>query len=99
MTKYCETMAEVRTEIDRLDRAIVALLAERVDYIEQAARIKPRRDQVRDEDRIEDVLTKVRASAEKEGAPTELCETLYRTMVEWCIAHEFKVFDRLEAAS
>ncbi|MHA7872936.1 MAG: chorismate mutase, partial [Hyphococcus sp.] len=37
-------MAEVRAEIDRLDRVLVALLAERQRYIEAAGRIKGRRE-------------------------------------------------------
>ena len=96
MAKQCETMAEVRTEIDRVDRLIVEILAERIQYIEQAARIKPERGQVRDEWRVNDVLEKTAKSAEKFGAPKELIHMLYAEMIEWCINHEFKEFDRLE---
>lgn len=99
MAKYCETMQDVRTEIDRVDREIVKILAERVNYIEQAARIKPLRGQVRDQDRVNDVITKVTAEAEKNGAPTELVTLLYEQMVEWCINYEFKVFDQIEEQS
>jgi len=45
-------MAEVRAEFDALDRQIVALLADRLHYIDEAARIKQSRDQVRDEARM-----------------------------------------------
>ena len=38
--KHCETMADVRREIDRLDRELVRLMAERLRYIEEAARVK-----------------------------------------------------------
>ncbi|MGD8327451.1 MAG: chorismate mutase [Sphingomonadales bacterium] len=96
MAKQCETMAEVREEIDRVDRAIVELLAERIQYIEQAARIKPERGQVRDQWRVDDVLSKTKKSAETFGAPQELIHMLYADMIEWCINHEFKEFDRLE---
>jgi len=96
MAKQCETMAEVRTEIDRVDRLIVEILAERIQYIEQAARIKPERGQVRDEWRVNDVLEKTAKSAEEFGAPKELIHMLYAEMIEWCINHEFKEFDRLE---
>ena len=37
--KHCESMAEVREEIDALDRGIVGLLADRLHYIEEAARM------------------------------------------------------------
>lgn len=86
-------MSDVRREIDRLDRDIVSLLAERQNYIEQAAHIKQSRDTVRDDARVADVIAKVRASAARVGAHSDLAETVYRAMVEWCISYEFTVFD------
>ena len=56
-----QTMADVRSEIDRLDRALVALLAERQSFMDAAARIKGHRAAVHDRARIEDVVTKVKA--------------------------------------
>ncbi|WP_293206888.1 chorismate mutase, partial [Parvibaculum sp.] len=47
-------MPEVRREIDRIDRQLVKLLAERQGYIEQAGAIKGERTAVRDNARIED---------------------------------------------
>ena len=84
--KHCETMAEVRAEIDALDRGIVALLADRLHYIEEAARIKRSRDQVRDEARIADVLKKVEAEAPRIGANASVLVETYRTLIEASIA-------------
>lgn len=89
----CETMTDVRREIDRIDREIVRLIAERENYIFQAGHIKQSRDAVRDEDRIQDVLDKVTATAKATGANPDLVTTVYRTMMEWCIAYEFTVYD------
>jgi len=89
----CTTMAEVRDGVDRLDRALVALISERARYMEAAARIKPSRDIVRDEDRIEDVVAKVRAEAEKAGLPVSIAEPVWRELVERSIAYEFDVWD------
>ena len=88
------TMAEVRAGVDALDRALVALIAERQRYMDAAARIKPDRDAVHDDWRINDVLAKVRAAAEAEGLSWALAEPVWRTMIDRCIAHEFEVFDR-----
>jgi isochorismate pyruvate lyase len=87
-------MGEVRIEIDALDREIVALLADRLHYIDEAARLKQRRDQVRDEARIADVLMKVQAEASRLGADPKVIAAAYRALVEASIAHEFEVFDR-----
>ena len=59
----CATMADVRQGVDALDRALVALLAERQRYMQAAARIKTDRATVLDRARIEDVVTKVKAEA------------------------------------
>ena len=92
--KHCANMAEVRAEIDALDREIVALLADRLHYIDEAARIKQSRDQVRDEARIADVLMKVEAEARKLNSDREVVTSAYRALVEASITHELKEFDR-----
>ncbi len=89
----CTSMTEVRAGIDSLDRRLVALLAERLRYIEAAARIKPTREAVRDEWRKADVLAKVAAASRELGVPTELSAQLWETLIEFSIAHEFVVFD------
>lgn len=88
----CRTMAEVRDEIDRIDRLLVALIAERQQYIEAAARIKPRADEVRLQWRIDDVLTKVLASAEREGLSKRIAEPVWRELVDRCIEHEHEIW-------
>ena len=93
--KTCRDMSEVRAEIDALDRDIVALLADRLHFIGEAARIKASRDAGRDEPRIEDVVAKVRAAAEAAGMNPDFIEPLYRDLIERSIAHEFAAFDRL----
>jgi isochorismate pyruvate lyase len=93
--EHCTTMDELRAEIDALDRQIVALLADRLHYIEEAARIKPSRDLVRDEARITDVLSKVEAEARKIGANAGVLIETYRTLIEASIAHEFRQFDQV----
>lgn len=81
-------MSEVRAEIDRIDRLLVRLIAERQGYIEAAARIKERENEVRDEWRIEDVVSKVLASAEREGLSKRIAEPVWRELIERCIEHE-----------
>lgn len=92
-------MGAVRVEIDALDRQIVALLADRLHYIDEAARLKQSRDQVRDEARISDVLAKVEAEAKRLGADPKVVATAYRALIEASIAHEFEEFDRLRSRS
>jgi len=90
----CTTMAEVRQGVDALDRALVALLAERQGYMDAAARIKPHRGVVRDVARIEEVVARVKEAATQAGLSHAIAEPVWRTLVDRCIAYEFSVWDR-----
>ncbi len=91
----CNTMAEVRVGVDALDRALVNLVAERQRYMDAAARIKTDRAVVRDEARIEDVVSKVKATARGAGLSEAIAEPVWRTLIDRCIAYEFEVWDRI----
>lgn len=86
-------MSDVRAAIDALDQDIVKLLAKRFRYVDAAARIKQRRDQVRDDERIAAVIDRVRSTASAAGAPAELMTRVYRNLIEECIAYELERFD------
>jgi isochorismate pyruvate lyase len=92
--RRCADMTEVRAAIDAIDRKLVALLAERLHYIDEAARIKPRRDQVRDEARIAEVLANTRQEALRLGCDPAVISAAFSALVEASIAHEYAVFDR-----
>jgi isochorismate pyruvate lyase len=93
----CTSMAEVRQGVDAIDRALVALIAERQGYMDAAARIKTDRHVVLDKARIEDVVTKVKAAATEAGLSHAIAEPVWRTMIDRCIAYEFGVWDRTRA--
>ena len=87
-------MEELRSAIDTLDARLVALLAVRQAYIERAAQLKTGRDQVRDPERIEDVVAKVIAEGRRAGLSAQIAEPVWRTLIEASIAHEFAAFDQ-----
>jgi isochorismate pyruvate lyase len=91
----CTTMAQVRVGVDALDRALVRLIAERQGFMDAAARIKPTRDVVHDDARIEEVVAKVKAAAREAGLSESIAEPVWRTMIGRCIAYEFEQFDQL----
>jgi isochorismate pyruvate lyase len=89
----CESMAEVRAGVDALDEEIVTRLAKRFRFMAAAARIKPERSQVRDEERKAAVLDHVRSIATASEAPADLIARLYDQLVEASIQYEFEEFD------
>jgi len=90
----CETMIDVREGVDATDRELVALLERRFGYMRAAARIKPDREAVRDEERKASVIAAAVAEAEKLGVPGEVISDVWETLVEGSIAYEFKVWDK-----
>lgn len=96
MTK-CNSIAEVRDNIDRLDVTLVALLAERGGYVREAARLKQRKTDVVDAARIADVISKVRRQAESHGFDADVIEAIYRSMIDHFIAFEEREFAKLKS--
>jgi isochorismate pyruvate lyase len=89
----CMTMADVRAGVDETDRQLAALIGQRFRFMDAAARIKPERSLVRDEDRKLQVIANVRANAEVSGWSPDLAAQLWERLVEASIAYEFEVFD------
>jgi isochorismate pyruvate lyase len=85
----CVTMADIRAQIDRVDGELVALFAERVSYIDRAAEVKTGAGiPARIQDRVEDVVTKVRGHAVAHGLPPDKLEKLWRKLIDWSIERE-----------
>ena len=85
----CETMVDIRVEIDRLDAELVALFAKRVAYIDRAAVIKSGIGMpARITSRVEEVIGNVRRHAKTHGLPPDKLEMLWRKLVEWLIERE-----------
>jgi len=92
----CTTMAEVRDGVDVADRALISLIARRFGYMDAAARIKPDRESIRDEQRKAEVIANVKAHAAELGMPAPLAAAMWEMLVESSIAYEMIQFDRRE---
>ena len=92
-------LSEVRANIDRLDDAIVALIAERAMYVKDAARFKRDTFQVAAPARQAEVFARARALAEKHDRGfdglADVTEATYRAMVAAFVATEQRYFDNM----
>ncbi len=84
----CQTIEAVRSQIDRIDRQIVTLLAERGAYIKQAAQFKKTTADVKAPQRVEQVISKVTALSVELGANPSVTEQVYRAMISGFINAE-----------
>ncbi len=92
----CTSMEEIRAEIDRLDRQVIALLAQRFAYVKAASKFKTSETGVRAPERVEAMLWQRRAWAEQEGLNADAIEQLYRDLVTYFIEEEMKHWNRPE---
>ena len=85
----CGSMAELRVQIDDLDRDLIQLLAERATYIDRAVTLKQQENlNARITSRVEQVIGNVRKQADEQGLDPDLAEALWRTLIEWAIQRE-----------
>ena len=90
----CNSLEEVRENIDRIDNEIIKLIAERGTYVVQASAFKKSEDGVKDPNRVEAVIKKVREKALEYGANADMVEALYREMISRFVSMEMDDFKR-----
>jgi isochorismate pyruvate lyase len=86
--KDCRDMGEVRAEIDRIDAALVDIIAERFAYVDRAWQLKADPGEAYVPWRIQQVIDKVKTRAKERGLPPELTEALWRQMIGWFVQYE-----------
>ena len=84
----CSDMAQVREEIDRIDLALVDIIAERFAYVDRAWQLKSNPGEAFVPWRVQQVIDRVRARAKQKGLPPELTEALWRQMIGWFVQYE-----------
>mgnify|MGYP000987968556 CR=1 FL=1 len=99
MAIECNSLAEVRGEIDRIDGLMLALLAERGDYVRQAARFKRDAAEVPAPKRVEAVVARVCEQARALGADPAVAEATWRAMIAAFIQSELAAHAALHPPS
>ncbi|MET0431072.1 MAG: chorismate mutase [Hyphomicrobium sp.] len=85
-------MSQVRSEIDRIDNALVDLIAERYGYVDRAWQLKmTTREGAVVQWRIQQVIDRVKARAAEKDMPPEMIEMVgaqWRNMIGWFVQFE-----------
>ncbi len=84
----CRTIEEVRSEIDRIDKAMIEAIAQRRAYVHAVMQFKRSEDDVHAHHRQRQMLAVRRAWAEEHALSPEMVEGIFRTMVDHFIAEE-----------
>lgn len=95
--KQCTTLEEAREKIDKVDEEIVKLIAERNNYIKQIAHFKNSVEEIKAEDRIADVISRVREQAISLGLSPNLINELYVKMIDAMVESEVAEFNNAKS--
>ena len=95
--KKCTTLDEAREKIDSVDEEIVKLIAKRNGYIKQIAHFKTSIEEVKAEDRIDDVISRVREQAISLDLSPNLINDLYVRMIDAMVESEISEFNNAKS--
>ena len=87
-------MDELRKELDLLDNELIKLVSKRFKFIEQAAIIKDDFSKIRDNERIEAIIVRLRNLAEINDISPDIVEKLWRYIIELSIELETEIFNK-----
>ena len=87
----CESMEDIRNEIDRIDHQIINLFAERLQYVEEIVRFKKDEESVIAQKRKDFVINQRATWASEKGLDRAVFNKIYTLLVESNIAHELEL--------
>lgn len=90
--KKCNSLQEVRTEIDTIDQQLVELISERSHLIRQAAAFKDTIEDVKAQDRIDDIMQRVRKKAIDLNINPNMISDLFTIMINEMVETEIAEF-------
>lgn len=80
---HTESLAQLRQEIENVDRSLVLLLAARLDAAQRTLRFRSSHERrTTDGTQERRVLLRARGWARELGVPEQLVDTLFRTLIE-----------------
>lgn len=82
-------LEELRNQIDKIDRQIIALLGQRLKVVDEVGRLKQAKGlEARDSGRYQSLLVELRAVAKDHDVSNELVEKIYHEIHEAAIARQ-----------
>ncbi len=86
----CSNIQDIRAQIDRIDRQIIAALGQRFKYVLAASKFKTSETSVKAPERLKLILRERRVWAQEQGLDPDVIEKLYQDLVDYFIAEELK---------
>jgi|TARA_B100001245_G_C22885695_1_gene426142 isochorismate pyruvate lyase len=91
--KY-QNMDELRNDINLLDDELLSLFDKRFNLIKDAAFLKSNFKELRDNERIDEVIKRMREKSSTVDLSEDLIEDLWRYIIELSIKYETEIFNK-----
>lgn len=92
----CQSLEEIRNEIDKIDEHIISLFSERHKYVEAIVRFKNDKDAIIAQERKEQVILQRKTWAQEKGLNALTFEKIYTLLVNSNIEHEMELLKKRE---
>jgi isochorismate pyruvate lyase len=90
----CNTITDIRNEIDHLDKQIIDLIGERFLYVKEIVRFKSNEEDVLAKKRYDEVLIKRREWAKNQNLDPEIIEDVYKKLIKYFIDEQMKLLKK-----
>lgn len=90
----CISAEEIRTEIDKIDREIFELFADRHRYVEEIVKFKTDKAGIIAQERKDRVIQQRKDWALELGLNPETFKKIYQVLIDSNIEHEFKLLQQ-----
>jgi len=90
--KKCNTLQEVREEIDKIDEQLVELISKRTHLVSQAVKFKNSVEEVKADDRINAIMQRVRKLAIEKNINPNMISELFTVMINDMVETEIAEF-------
>lgn len=87
----CNSIDEVRQEIDEIDHAIIGLIGKRFSFIKEIVKYKSSIDEVYAKNRYNTVISKRREIAAEYSLNPDVIENIYRVLMEYFINEQLEL--------
>lgn len=93
MTNQCNSLDEVRQQIDLIDKEIIKLMSQRNLFVSKASQFKESVDDIIAAERVDSVISKVKTLSEESGLNPSVTEKVYRTMIRAFTEEELSAYN------
>jgi isochorismate pyruvate lyase len=87
----CQSIEEVRREIDEIDQAIIGLIGKRFSFVREIVKYKKNADDVYAKSRYDDVINTRRGIAVSNNLNPDVIENIYRVMMDYFIKEQLNL--------